>query len=112
MKEIHSEKYSNTYKFDKISDYFKFIITAQIAILGFLLTAIEKVKLENNLKWLFPLAAILLAFSLALALYGKIVLLRALFKEKASSDKVIKYLATASGLTFFSIILTTVLKLI
>jgi len=109
---MNQEKYSNTFKFDKLADYFKFMITAQIAVLGFLLTAIEKVNVSANLKWLFPTAVIFTALTLAVTLYAKVVLLGALFKEEVSTDKAIKQLYLISGLMLVSVVISTCIKLI
>lgn len=100
------------FKFDKLSDYFKYIITIQVATLGFLVNFYKELKELAGPEWLIPLVLVLLGVSIVIALFGKIFLVGVLFKGINVSDNSIKNLYFISGCLFIAIIIGLIFKVV
>ena len=100
------------FKLDKQVEYFKYISTAHIAVIGFLLSQGDKLGLEKLPDVVLFGSAILLILSLLVSLYGYVTLIDSLFESKKHHEKLITSCRLIAGVSLVAIIFATLLQVV
>lgn len=98
------------YKTDKQIEYFKYIGTAQIATVGFLVSQKQELGLDQLPNGILWASIAILVFTLLASLLGYIFLINSLFVEEKYQAVLIKNCRFVSGIVFVVTIFAILLR--